>query len=233
MKKALWFLCPFFSAVALTTAAALPAQAAPEPPGPGGVPDSALATVIATVGDDVFSTTDLTSLIDPTGMSTQHYGPFASGSPDSGTCNNDWAEDSFNRVFTVHFNPDSTITVVEQFKDGNFVTNVGPSPGGCDTNPGGTVAAGVTGSLHGYFVIALPPGTMQTSTDPSCVAGASNAPCTTTDFINTHFSPCYPFTCSANTFFDHYVAVDQGLLFHEWKNASMDRGGNKGDIANT
>jgi len=33
------------------------------------------------------------------------------------------------------------------------------------------------------------------------------------------------------TFFDHYAARDQSLLFHEWKNASLDRGGNSGDIA--
>src|SRR5437879_514156 len=82
-------------------AAALPASAAPEPTGPGGVPDSALFTVISTVGDDVFSTTDLTSLIDPTGARTQHYGPYASGSPDSGTCGPDWANDTFDRHFTV------------------------------------------------------------------------------------------------------------------------------------
>jgi len=34
-----------------------------------------------------------------------------------------------------------------------------------------------------------------------------------------------------NAFFFHYVAVHQGLVFHEWRNASCTRGGNHGDIA--
>ncbi len=239
-RRPVHFLCAAIAAMALGGAAALPAAAAPEPTGPGGVGDSALLTVIASVGDDVFATTDVASLIDPASTSTQHYGPYASESPDSGTCGPDWANDTFDRHFTVHRNPDGTFTVVQQFKDGNFTTTVaprGPSPGACDTNLGGTVNAGVSGSMHGYFIIPLPPGTVQTSTNPHCDATAmTNDPCTTAIFIDTHFTPCYGIatpTCSATTFFDHYVAVDQGLIYHEWKNASTDRGGNKGDIANT
>jgi hypothetical protein len=224
-----------FAAIVLFAAGALPASAAPEPTGPG-VGDSALSAVIASVGDDTFATTDLATLIDPTATSTQHYGPYRSDSPDSGTCGNDWANDTFDRHFTVHRNADGTFTVVEQFKKGSFTTMAGPSPGACETNPGGTVVAGVTGSMHGYFIVPLPPGEVQTSTDPSCVAGNPNAPCTTTGFIDSHFTPCYfggTGTCPVTTFFDHYIAVDQGLLYHEWKNASADRGGNNGDIANT
>jgi len=59
----------------------------------------------------------------------------------------------------------------------------------------------------------------------------TNAGCTTERFINTHFTSCYPVTCTVTTFFDHYAAGDQSLLYHEWKNASADRGGNGGDIA--
>src|SRR5207247_4068707 len=117
--------------------------------GPAGVGDSALLTVIASVGDDVFATTDVASLIDPAGASTQHYGPYESGSGDSGTCGPDWANDMFDRHFTVHRNVDGTFTVVEQFKNGSFVTMAGPSPGACDTNLGGTVKAGVSGSRSG------------------------------------------------------------------------------------
>ena len=78
------------------------------------------------------------------GPAVRQYGPFPSTSPDSGTCGNDWAEDSFDRHFKVNTspNPDGTYTVVEEFKKGTFVTNLGPSPGGCETNLGGTVAAG-------------------------------------------------------------------------------------------
>ena len=162
---------------------------------------------------------------------TQHYGPFASGSPDSGTCGNNWANDTFNRNFTVQSNPDGTLTVIEEFKDGAFTTVAGASPGGCDTNPGGTVAAGVTGSLHGYFVIPLPAET-QASADASCVAGSPSAECTTAGFVNSHFAPaCYPVACPVTTFLFHYSAGSQSLSFHEWKNASADRGGNSGDIA--
>jgi hypothetical protein len=221
-------------------AAASPVAAAPEPPGPGGVPDSALAAVIGTVGDDVFSATDLTALLDPTGMSgTQHYGPYSSGSTDSGTCGNDWANDMFDRHFTVHFNPDGTITVIEQFKNGAFITPasdsppINYSPGACQNSapPAGIVNDRVTGDMHGYFIVPLPPGTIQTSTSQNCDgADTSDTSCDTTTFINTHFTSCYPVTCTVTTFFFHYSAGDQSLIYHEWKNASADRGGNSGDI---
>ena len=162
----------------------------------------------------------------------QHYGPFSSGSPDSSTCGNDWATDTFDRHFSVQ-GSGATLTVVEDFKNGSFATMAGPSPGGCDTNPGGAIAAGITGSMHGYFVIPLS-GETQVSTDPSCVAGAPGAECTTAGFVNSHFSPaCYPDLCPVTTFLFHYVAPGQGLVLHEWKNASADRGGNSGDIASS
>ena len=184
--------------------------------------------------DDLFSTMDLSTVLDPTGMTpTQHYGPFASGSPDSGTCGNDWATDTFNRDFTVRSDGNGTNTVVEQFKQGSFVTNTGDSPAACDltyTNHGATVNGGVTGSMHGYFIVSnVGP---QTSNSPFCDATAmTNSDCTTGTFINSHFAPCYPFSCAVTTFFDHYAAGDQSLIFNEWKNASADRGGNNGDIA--
>ena len=69
----------------------------------------------------------------------------------------------------------------------------------------------------------------QTSTSPFCDAiGMTNAGCTTTTFVDTHFAPS---AYAVSTFFFHYAAGDQGLLYHEWKNASDDRGGNGGDIA--
>jgi hypothetical protein len=231
-----------FAAITLVAAAATPVSAAPERTGVGGPTGSALLTLIVSVGDDLFSTTDLTSLVDPTGKSTQHYGPYMSGSTDSGTCGNDWANDTFNRHFTVQRNVDGTFTVIEQFKDGSFVTPASTStqprfsPGGCQPSapPKGTVKDGVTGSLHGYFVIPLPPGETQSSTDPSCVAGSPTTPCTTTGFIDSHFMPaCYlegSGTCPVTTFFFHYSAGDQSLIQHEWRNASADRGGNSGDI---
>jgi len=73
------------------------------------------------------------------------------------SCGNDWANDTFDRHFTVE--------VVEQFKDGSFTTNMGFSPGACQTGPpAGLVNAGVVGSFDGYFII--PGVTTQMSTDP-------------------------------------------------------------------
>lgn len=92
-----------------------------------GITSPALLSLIA--NDDLFSTMDLSTVLDPTGTTpTQHFGPYASGSPDSGTCGNDWATDTFNRDFTVRSNNDGTFTVVEQFKNGSFVTNTGQAP---------------------------------------------------------------------------------------------------------
>jgi hypothetical protein len=210
------------------------AFADPERPKPGLTDPSLLALI---TDDDLFATADLTILLAPTGSPTQHYGPYPSSSPDSGTCGNDWAQDTFNRDFTVKHNHDGTYTVIQQFKKGSFVTDPGPSPGSCDTtdgSPPGTVNDGITGSMHGYFIIPLPPGTMQTSYSPYCNALAmTNSNCTTFTFINTHFTACYPADCPVTTFAFHYSAGNQQLVEHEWKNASADRGGNHGDIRST
>jgi hypothetical protein len=233
------FLIAPVTALTLAVAASLPGWAAPESTGSGGVTDPALETVVTSVGDDIFSTTDLSSLLDPVSATpTQHYGPYSSTSPDSSTCGGNWATDTFNRHFTVHTSTSSgAISVVEQFKDGSFVTMLGPSPAACDatyTHHGTAVNAGLDGSMHGYFIIPLPPGS-QTSNSPYCNATLmNNANCDTTTFIDTHFTPCYGAGfCSATTFFFDYAAGDQGLLYHDWKNASTDRGGNSGDIANS
>lgn len=199
-----------------------------------GVTSPALLALIP--NDDLFSTMNLSTVLNPTGSTpTQHYGPYASGSTDSGTCGNDWANDTFNRDFTVRSNGDGTYTVVEQFKNGSFVTNVGPSPAACDptyTNHGTTIRGGVTGSMHGYFIVTNV--MTQTSNSSFCDASAmTNADCDTATFIDTHFAPCYPTICTVTTFFDHYSAGDQSLLYHEWKNASADRGGDSGDIASS
>jgi len=256
------------------------AAAAKPAPTTTSLPTTSLTTLITSlinsVGDDTFSTIDLTTLLatftspaptplhtfssvartQPTssssGTSTQHFGPYATtNDPDSGTCGNDWATDSFDRHLTIFQNKDDgSLLVVEQFKNGAFVTPApaddparspnGPSPGACDTmapptGNGGTVATGIQGSFHGFLVIPLPAGTTQNSNDPHCNATtSSNTDCTGTIFIETHFTSCYPATCpvvfSSTTFFFHYSAGDQQLIAHEWQNASPDRGGNKGDI---
>ncbi len=227
MKRIALLLAALSTLGALVMSAA--ASAAPDRNAPvGGVTSPSLLALIT--NDDVFSTIDLSWLLggltaaplrsnaassSASSNATQHYGPYTTQSADSGTCGNDWANDTFDRHFTVKPNNDGTFTVVEQFKNGSFVTTAGLSPGACETNVGGTVAAGVTGSMHGYFIIQLPSGSVQSSQDPRCTVGASG-PCNTDTFIGTHFTPG---AYSVSTFFFHYSAGSQGLAFHEWKNA--------------
>jgi hypothetical protein len=217
-------------------AISLSSSATPESVGGEPTTNPLAAEILALItDDDAFAVADLSILfpVDPVGPPpTQHYGPFASGSPDSGTCGNEWAQDTFDRDFTI-FNRAGSIVVVQQFKRGSFVTNPGFSPGACEglVAPQGTVDGGVTGTLQGYFIIPIPPAVMQTSSDSSCVAGSPSAPCTTTGFINSHFTPaCYPAGCPVTTFFFRYAAGDQALILHSWKNASGDRGGDGGDV---
>jgi len=229
------YLALFVGFVAILGTLALPrASAAPvQNDGFGPVVGGALVPI---TDDDLFSVADLTTLLDPGGTSTKHYGPYTSTSPDSGTCGNDWATDTFDRHFTVRTNPDGTFLVVEQFKDGTFVTDAGPSPGACQTGPQtGTVESGINGGMHGYFLI--PVAGSQTSNDPHCNAlTMTDTGCDTATFVNTHFAGCaYPAPpCEVMTFFFHYAAGgNQALVENEWKNASDDRGGNHGDIRST
>lgn len=220
-------------AVALASLALGGGRATADPDSNGGTSGLTDPTLLALItNDDVFATADLSVLLSgPFGNGTQHYGGYPSSSPDSGTCGNDWAQDTFDRHFTVRLNPDGTHTVVQQFKRGSFVTVAGVSPGSCDFDDGppGTVEEGITGSMHGYFIISgVGP---QTSDSQYCNATVgTNDGCTTATFINTHFAPCYPATCGVTTFAFHFAAGDQGLVEHEWKNASPERGGNHGDI---
>jgi len=148
---------------------------------------------------------------------TQHYGPYASNSPDSGTCGNDWANDTFDRDYTVRTGSGGTYEVTEQFKNGSFVTNAGASPGGCETNPGGTVSAGITGKMEGSFLVVVSGGTY----NPNATCAG---PCYTATFVSSFFGPTA--TYAVPTYLIHYNAKNNG----DWKNASADRGGDRGDI---
>jgi len=160
---------------------------------------------------------------DPSAHGTLHFGPFASGSPDSGTCGNDWADDTYNRFFTVVTNEDRTARVVEFFKDATFTTRAGLSPGACEN--GATthaVTAGIQGRFQGYFLISVIGGTLKR--DAVCTVATCG---TTKDFVNTVFGVM---TYDVTTFLFNYSSSDQQLIQHHWKNASDDRGGNRGDI---
>jgi len=148
------------------------------------------------------------------------YGPIASISPDSGTCGNEWANDAFNRHFSVNTlrNADGTYSVVEDFKKGMFVTSAGASPGACDTNPGGTVAAGVTGTFQGSLSIIVHGKFNPAAT---CASGCD----TTAGFVVTVFGANATYDVPSFEF--DYSTAHNGL----WKNASEKLGGNQGDIS--
>src|SRR5712691_9696466 len=89
------------AAILITTSMvtlSLSATATPEAQGSGPVTTPLLAQILGLItDDDLFATTDLGILLPPdppaTPPPTQHYGPYASTSPDSGTCGNEWAQD--------------------------------------------------------------------------------------------------------------------------------------------
>ena len=165
------------------------------------------------------------------------FGPYASSSPDSGTCGNDWANDTFKRVFTARKDSSGVWQLREDFKDGKFVTVAGASPGACQTSGahGTTVMAGITGEFKGWLAGSVTGGTF----DP---AGDCPAPCTGSKFVLIHFGAAatwnalpFKFTYRAKGHGDgeHGEHGDHGqhLAFSHWQNASDDQGGNRGDIA--
>jgi hypothetical protein len=171
-----------------------------------------------------------------TGSGTKHIGPVPSSSGDSGTCGPDWANETFDRYFTIRQTGPATYTVYEQFKNGVFVTIEGFSPGACDPGDGygpGTVSEGRVGTMHGYLianVVCADP--LIPCLDPTAACGGPADPCqTTSDFLAAFFPGAGTLI---DTYFFHYAGYDgtnQALIVHEWKNASCNRGGNHGDIA--
>src|SRR5258708_36502807 len=84
------------------------------------------------------------------GPGTQHLGPFVLNTTDGGSCGNFWANDTFERSYTIISNGGGNYTVKEKDK-GTFVTLAGRSPGACETtsNHGAFVSAGISGNLEG------------------------------------------------------------------------------------
>jgi len=161
------------------------------------------------------------------------FGPFPSGSPDSGTCGPDWATDTFNRSFTVSPNADGSFAVREDFTKGKFTTFGPTSPGACEggTHHGKLIRVGVTGRFHGFLLGTVTGGTFN---ENGCSSGGCDS---TAGFIHHVFGSAAMYSCISGpgtcSFFFTYHASDQDLLFHHWINASVDLGGNRGDIASS
>jgi len=160
------------------------------------------------------------------GQDFVHYGPIGSGSPDSGTCGNDWANDTFMRAFDAATSPnaDGTFSATETFISGRFITVAGPSPDACDATgiKGSTIAGGVTGSFSGNFMIVVSHGTFNAGA--TCDSGCD----TTAEFVATVYGPDATFDIPSFGFTYHANGPD--LVQREWHNASADQGGNGGDI---
>lgn len=160
--------------------------------------------------------------------STAHFGPFASSSPDSGTCGNNWANDTYKRAFdaSTMANLDGTYSFTESFIAARFVTVAGLSPDACDPTgtPGSTIVAGVTGTFNGNFVVVVSGGTF----NPAATCDVTNCS-TTADFVTTIYGATA--TWNVTSFGLSYHANGPGLLARDWQNASADQGGNLGDIA--
>jgi hypothetical protein len=160
-------------------------------------------------------------------QSSRHYGPFDSASPDSGTCGNNWANDTFKRHFDAGTTPnaDGTYTVVESFIAGRFVTIAGHSPDACD--PSGTLGSmirdGVTGNFSGSFTVVVAGGFYNSSAECSQTTCSNTA-----DFVSTVYGPTA--TSNVTTFDLTYHGNGPGLIQRAWTNASADQGGNSGDI---
>ena len=158
------------------------------------------------------------------------FGPINSGSPDSSTCGNNWANDTYKRVFDASTSPnsDGTYTVTESFISGRFVTMAGPSPDACDPSgtPGSTIGDGVTGSFHGNFQIVVTGGTF----NPNATCDPTSCG-TTADFIATVYGAAATYNVTSFGFSYHGNGPD--LVQREWRNASADQGGNGGDIRST
>ncbi|MEO8744999.1 MAG: hypothetical protein ABI334_08710 [Candidatus Dormiibacterota bacterium] len=141
-----------------------------------------------------------------------------SGSADSGTCGNNWANDTYSRHFDVEQNGDTTV-LTEFFKNGHFVTVAGASPGACESGNGTLITAGIRGSFHGSESGIVTGGTFNPD-------GTCSATCNSTDWVAALFGDGAAW--SVQTFSFTYEAQGGGLLFRRWTNAST---GNIGDIA--
>jgi len=173
---------------------------------------------------------------------TDHFGPFDGASPDGGSCGGPWANDTYERSYTVHDNGDGTFRVTADSRHGSFVTTGPASPGACEASDhhGSVVQAGVMGSFQGSLS-----GTVTSSTynPDGCNTTAKGANCSTTQgFLSLVFGlpPFSPaFTCNAGfagcDFNFEYDSSDQSLQDHHWQDESDNHGGEKfvGDIANS
>ena len=166
------------------------------------------------------------------GPGTKQFGPFLEITTDGGSCG-EWANDTFQRRYTVISNGSGSFAVKEN-DNGNFVTLGGASPGACATNPhhGSTVRSGIQGNIQGTADFKV----SSTTFNPNgCDANPSGC-ATRGGFISAVFGSAAVGTIAFTSYNFEYSSSDQSLSFHHWQDKSTDhaQGSDKfeGDIAN-
>jgi hypothetical protein len=114
------------------------------------------------------------------------FGPYNSGSSDSGVCGIDWANDTYTRTYIVDPQPDGSFHVTELF-NGVFST-IGdtPTPNGPCAEEHPILPAGITGTFYGDYALLVP-----APADFNQI-GVCPAGCTTSDFFATFFNTGFP-----------------------------------------
>jgi hypothetical protein len=139
-------------------------------------------------------------------------------SPDTGTCQNVWANDVLQRTYIVHKSHDGTYSLTA-FDRGTFTTVAGASPEACNTtnsHHGTVVTAGIQGRIFGFISGKVIGGTF----DPNATCAAI---CDRAAFLSAHFGPTATNSCSVPQscrYFYLYHAKDEALTSSTW----IDRG---------
>ena len=139
------------------------------------------------------------------GFSPTAFGPYASDSPDSGICGNDWAYDEMDRSYVVYPQLDGSFLVAQTFTNGTFETVAGDSPqdSACGSEVD-NVAVGVTGTMNGYFLVKIPAGVGNFNPEAQCTEK-----CYTKDFVQAFFDTS---NYDVPVFEFHYDAGEAGQL---------------------
>ena len=163
---------------------------------------------------------------------TQQFGPFAVITTDGGSCTNFWANDTFERRYTVISNGGGNFTVREK-DNGTFVTLTGASPGACQTtnaHHGSTISAGIAGDIKGGADF-----TVNSATYNPNGCDANPSVCSTrSGFVGAVFGVSAVASITFTSFNFEYSSPDQALSYHHWQDKS-DQAVNdqfEGDIAN-
>ena len=163
---------------------------------------------------------------------TKQFGPFPVVTTDGGSCGNSWANDTFERRYTVISNGSGNFTVKEK-DNGTFVTIAGQSPGACETSNshhGAFVNAGIAGNIEGSADFTVNSATY----NPNGCDAVPSVCSTRSGFVTAVFGAGAVGTIVFTSFNFEYSSSDKSLAYHHWQDKSDQAVNDKfeGDIAN-